>query len=58
MDKKIIRGIRIGEKVYIAGTEDELLEVLSNDELKVLLERGAITGEWVKAKPIKTTGKK
>lgn len=45
-DRKIIRGVFLGDKVYVPGKEDELDAVLSASEVKRLSDKGYIEGKW------------
>lgn len=44
--KKIIRGVRVGNKTYTTGMEDELSKVLPSEASKRLTEKGYIEGSW------------
>lgn len=65
-NRTIVHGIRVmktkGESgripqsvTYVAGMEDELAAAYTDAELKAMLERGDITGNWksTKGKPAK-----
>lgn len=45
-DRKIIRGVRVGDKTYVPGQEDELDALLSADEAKRLTDKGYIDGKF------------
>lgn len=46
--RKIVRGVRVGNKTYAAGMEDELVKVLSAEDATRLAEKGHIEGSWAK----------
>ena len=45
-DRVIKRGVRVDGKMYKAGQEDELGEVLPQDESDRLVEKGYLEGNW------------
>ena len=45
-DRKIIRGVLLGDKTYVPGKEDELDSLLSASEAKRLSDKGYIEGKW------------
>lgn len=45
-DRKIIRGVRVGSKTYVAGMEDELDAALTSDEVKRLTDKGYLEGKF------------
>lgn len=45
-DRKINRGVRLGDKTYVAGQEDELDALLSPGEVERLSGKGYIEGKW------------
>lgn len=45
-DRKIIRGVRVANKTYTPGMEDELDALLSMGEVKRLSAKGYIEGKW------------
>lgn len=45
-ERKIIRGVRVGDTVYVPGKEDELDALLSAEEVKRLSDKGYIEGKW------------
>lgn len=45
-DRKIIRGVHLGDKVYVPGMEDDLDALLSAGEVKRLSDKGYIEGKW------------
>lgn len=49
-DNRSINGaVRVGTLVFKAGQEDELQEAASPSELKRLLDKGVISGDFAKA---------
>lgn len=50
-EKKIVRGVRLGSKVYTAGMEGELAEVLKPEDAERLAAKGHIEGQWGKSQP-------
>ena len=55
-DNRVIKGaVRVGTAVFRAGQEDELQEAASPSELKRLLDKGVISGDFVKAAKPKAT---
>jgi hypothetical protein len=54
-DRKIIRGVFLGNTSYVPGMEDELDALLSSSEVKRLSDKGYIEGKWSgSAAPAKT----
>lgn len=45
-DRKIIRGVVLGDKTYLPGNEDDLDALLSASEAKRLSDKGYIEGKW------------
>lgn len=45
-NRKIHSGVRLGGTTYTDGMEDELAGAASAKQLKRLVEKGAISGEW------------
>jgi hypothetical protein len=46
--RKINRGVRLGNKTYKAGMEDELAKVLPENTAGRLVKKGYIEGQWSK----------
>lgn len=65
-NREIIRGIRMSvenpnrktasSKTFVPGMEDELAAAFTDTQLKGMVERGDITGNWksTKGKPVPT----
>lgn len=45
-DRKILSGVRVDDKVYTEGQEDDLSAVMTPEMQKRLEDSGAITGTW------------
>lgn len=50
-ERKIIRGVLLGDKTYVPGMEDELDALLSASEVQRLSDKGYIEGNWSGAAP-------
>lgn len=48
-ERKIIRGVFLGDKSYVPGMEDELDRLLSSSEVERLSGKGYIEGKWAGA---------
>lgn len=44
--KKIVRGIRIDDRVYKTGEEDELQKVLKGNQAQRFVDNGSLEGDW------------
>lgn len=45
-DRKIVRGVTLGNTTYVPGMEDELDSLLSGEEVKRLSGKGYLEGKW------------
>lgn len=46
--RKIVRGVRVGNKTYASGMEDELFKVLGGADAERLTGKGYIEGAWLR----------
>jgi hypothetical protein len=45
-NRVILKGVRVGKKVFKPGQEDDLAQALDQSSLNRLMDKGDIGGDW------------